>query len=191
NIGYSGGRRSLESHIRAIAMNNFGIQFGQYAFLTQRYPEDVTVISRFEVLKYITANDKDRMKDTDAARYYDIIEQRYPAIKLCADIWNDFHSILMGKDPDKLDGFLEKYDASKISPFVNGIKKDIAPVKAAISSPVSSGFVEGGNCRYKATKRLMFGRSSIHHLFLKTYTISIIMRTGKTVSDLICHWFQS
>lgn len=191
NIGYSGGRRSLESHIRAIAMNNFGIQFGQYAFLTQRYPEDVTVISRFEVLKYITANDKDRMKDTDAARYYDIIEQRYPAVKLCADIWNDFHSILMGKDPDKLDGFLEKYDASKISPFVNGIKKDIAPVKAAISSPVSSGFVEGGNCRYKATKRLMFGRSSIHHLFLKTYAISIIMRTGKTVSDLICHWFQS
>ena len=29
----------------------------------------------------------------------------------------------------------------------------------------------------------MFGRSGLHHLFLKTYAISIIMRTGKSASD--------
>ena len=96
----------------------------------------------------------------------------------------------MGNDPDKLDRFLEKYENSPVRPFVNGIKMDIAPVKNAISTSVSSGFVEGGNCRYKATKRLMFGRSGLHHLFLKTYATSIIMRTGKNASDLIGRWLR-
>ena len=109
---------------------------------------------------------------------------------MCAEIWNEFHSILMGDSPDKLDGFLAKYEESPIKSFINGIKMDIAPVKNAISTFVSSGFVEGGNCRYKATKRLMFGRSGIHHLFLKTYATSIIMRTGKNARDLIGGWMH-
>ena len=131
------------------------------------------------------------MNETDVYKYYSIIEEHYPEVKLFSDIWNTFYSILMGGAPDKLDDFLDKYENSPITPFVNGIKEDIAPVKAAISSPVSSGFVEGGNCRYKSTKRLMFGRSGLHHLFLKTYAISIIMRTGKSASDLLSDWFCS
>ncbi len=70
-------------------------------------------------------------------------------------------------------------------------KKDIAPVRNAISSSISSGFVEGGNCRYKETKRLMFGRSGLHHLFLKIYATSIIMRQGKSISTLLEDWINS
>ncbi len=40
-------------------------------------------------------------------------------------------------------------------------------------------------CAYKATKRLMFGRSGLHHLFLKIYAASIIMRQGKTSGALL------
>lgn len=191
HLGYSGSRKSLESHIEALALNNFGIVLGRSYHLKEQYPEDVTVISRFDVLKYMTIKDKEKMKGSDAQKYYSIIEKHYPVVKQCSEIWDTFHDILMGNDPDLLDGFLEKYEVSPITPFINGIKKDIAPVKAAISSPVSSGFVEGGNCRYKATKRLMFGRSGLRHLFLKTYAISIIMRTGKSVSGLISHWLDS
>ena len=191
HIGYSGSRMSLESHIKALALNNFGIIIGKNFFVKEQYPEDVTIISRFDVLKYMTITDKEKMKGSDVDKYYSIIEERYLVVKQCSEIWASFHNILMGDDPDQLDGFLEKYEDSPITPFINGIKKDIAPVKAAISSPVSSGFVEGGNCRYKATKRLMFGRSGLHHLFLKTYAISIIMRTGKSVSGLISHWLYS
>ncbi len=191
HLGYSGSRKSLESHICAIALNNFGIVLGRSYHLKEQYPEDVTVISRFDVLKYMTIKDKVKMKGSDAQKYYSIIEKHCPVVKQCSEIWDTFHDILMGNDPDLLDGFLEKYEVSPITPFINGIKKDIAPVKAAISSPVSSGFVEGGNCRYKATKRLMFGRSGLRHLFLKTYAISIIMRTGKSVSGLISHWLDS
>ena len=191
HIGYSGSRRSLESHIKALAMNNFGIRLGRDYHQKEQYPEDVTVISRFDVLKYMTIKDKEKMKGSDVEKYYSIIEEHYPAVKLCSEIWISFHDILMGKDPDQLDDFLDKYEVSPITPFINGIKKDIAPVKAAISSPVSSGFVEGGNCRYKATKRLMFGRSGLRHLFLKTYAVSIIMRSAKSVSGLITHWLNS
>ena len=191
HLGYSGSRKSLCSHIQAIALNNFGIILGRNYHVKEQFPEDVTVISRFDVLKYMTITDKEKMKGSDAEKFYSIIEERCPVVKLCSEIWTSFHDILMGDDPDQLDGFLEKYENSPVTPFINGIKKDIAPVKTAISSPVSSGFVEGGNCRYKATKRLMFGRSSLHHLFLKTYAISIIMRTGKSVSGLISHWLNS
>ena len=191
HLGYSGSRKSLENHIAAIALNNFGIVLGRSYHQKEQYPEDVTVISRFDVLKYITVKDKEKMKESDVKKYYSIIEEHYPFVKQCSEIWNTFHAILMGNDPDRLDDFLEKYEVSPITPFINGIKKDIAPVKAAISSPVSSGFVEGGNCRYKATKRLMFGRSGLRHLFLKTYAISIIMRTGKSVSGLISQWLNS
>lgn len=191
HIGYSGSRRSLESHIKALAMNNFGIRLGRDYHQKEQYPEDVTVISRFDVLKYMTIKDKEKMKGSDVEKYYSIIEEHYPAVKLCSEIWISFHDIIMGKGPDQLDDFLDKYEVSPIAPFINGIKKDIAPVKAAISSPVSSGFVEGGNCRYKATKRLMFGRSGLRHLFLKTYAVSIIMRSAKSVSGLITHWLNS
>lgn len=190
HIGYAGSLHSLVNHIKTIARNNFGIKLNIGFPDKCSYPEDTVIIKRFDVLKYITMKDKTKMEDTDVARHYSLIAEKFPQVKLCAEIWDGFYAILMGGAPDKLDGFLEKYKASPIEPFINGIKMDIAPVKNAISTSVSSGFVEGGNCRYKATKRLMFGRSGLHHLFLKTYATSIIMRTGKKARDLINKWFR-
>lgn len=191
HCGYNGSLNSLSDHIKAIALNNFNISLRRNFQSKEIYPEDVTIIRRYDILKYITMKDKSKMKDSDVAKYYEQILQRYPAIKVCSEIWDAFYPVLMGDDPDKLDSFLDTYENSIIAPFVNGIKKDIAPVKNAISSSVSSGFVEGGNCRYKATKRLMFGRSGISHLFQKTYAISIIMRQGKTARSLIENWLIS
>ena len=50
-----------------------------------------------------------------------------------------------------------------------GIKKDIAPVKNAISLPISSGFVEGNNNKFKLVKRILYGRSKLVNLFRKCY----------------------
>ena len=189
--GYNGSLNSLTDHIRAIALNNFNIRLGRNFQSKEIYPEDVTIIRRSDILKYITMKDKRKMQNSDVAKYYQHILQRYPAVEICSEIWDAFYPVLMGHDPDKLDSFLDTYENSIITPFVNGIKKDIAPVKNAISSHISSGFVEGGNCRYKATKRLMFGRSGISHLFQKTYAISIIMRQGKSARSLIENWLMS
>ena len=190
HCGYKGSLDSLIDHIKAIALNNFNMRLGKNFQAKETYPEDVIVIRRFDILKYITMKEGE-MKDSDVVKYYEQIREKYPAVKTCAQIWDAFYPILMGNDPGRLDSFLDTYENSIITPFVNGIKRDIAPVKNAISSPVSSGFVEGGNCRYKVTKRLMFGRSGINHLFLKTYAISIIMRHGKSASSLIENWLTS
>ena len=48
-------------------------------------------------------------------------------------MFKEFHALLMGKDEAKLDEYLGKYGASEIESFCNGIKRDITPVKNAIS----------------------------------------------------------
>ena len=57
-----------------------------------------------------------------------------------------------------------KYGASEIEFFCNGIKRDITPVKNAISLSVSSGFVEGNNNKFKVLKRIVYGSSGIVNL---------------------------
>ena len=189
--GYEGSPGSLTTHIKSIALNNFGIKLRRNFHLKDQYPEDVVIVNRNDLLKYMVTRDKGKYKDTDPAKYYEMIKQKYAVVETCSEIWGSFYDILMGDDPGKLDSFLEKHEVSEISSFINGIKKDITPVKNAISFPVSSGFVEGGNCRYKATKRLMFGRSGLDHLFRKAYAISIIMHTDKTSSSLLENWLSS
>ena len=70
----------------------------------------------------------------------------------------------MGKNPDRIDDFIEKYRDSTIASFCNGIERDIAPVKNAISLKVSSGFVEGNNNKFKLIKRIVYGRSGLVNL---------------------------
>ncbi|MDE6621465.1 MAG: transposase [Lachnospiraceae bacterium] len=70
----------------------------------------------------------------------------------------------MGKGPDRLDGFLEQYGDSELKSFCNGIKKDITPVKNAISFDISSGFVEGNNNKFKLLKRIVYSRSGLVNL---------------------------
>ena len=79
-------------------------------------------------------------------------------------MFKEFHSLLMGKDEAKLDEYLEKYENSEIQSFCNGIKKDIIPVKNAISFSISSGFVEGNNNKFKVLKRIVYGRSGLVNL---------------------------
>ena len=64
----------------------------------------------------------------------------------------------------KLDEYLGKYGSSEIGSFCNGIKKDITPVKNAISLSVNSGFVEGNNNKFKVLKRIVYGRSRLVNL---------------------------
>lgn len=91
----------------------------------------------------------------------------------------------MGNEPEKLDGFLEKYSNGCLASFCNGIKKDIAPVKNAISHPESSGFVEGNNNKFKLIKRIVYGRSGLVNLEKKC-KLAFMSKTGKfNLQDLV------
>ena len=73
----------------------------------------------------------------------------------------------MGKNPDAINEYIEKYQDSKIAGFCDEIKKDIAPVKNAIFMDVSSGFVEGNNNKFKLVKRTLYGRAGLVNLTKK------------------------
>ena len=91
----------------------------------------------------------------------------YPIASYVETVFKDFHEIIMGKSPEKIDDFIKQYEDSSIFVFCNGLKKDIAPVKNAISHPESSGFVEGNNNKFKLIKRIVYGRSGLVNLSKK------------------------
>lgn len=160
------GARQAEKYIYLIGKNNFPDRPAfNVKYLTEWiYPPDVTVISRTSLLKYLlTVNPKTKM-DKEVEEHIDAIKEKFPAAAKVEEIFREFHCILMGKEPDRLDEFLEKYEDSEIKSFCNGIKRDIAPVKNAISLDVSSGFVEGNNNKFKLLKRIVYGRSGLVNL---------------------------
>ena len=100
-------------------------------------------------------------------------------------VFNEFHTILMGNEPEKMDEFLERYSNGKLTAFCNEIKRDIAPVKNAISHPESSGFVEGNNNKFKLIKRIVYGRAKLVNLSKKCFLAFMPKMKGFELSKLI------
>lgn len=167
--GYQGDIEPMATRIRRMAKNNFDMTLGQRWYLKYEYPSDITVIKRNKILKYITTRNPKTKKDEAIETNMEIIKKKYPIIDELEKSYISFHEILMGKDSSKLDGFIEEYKDSNIKTFIDGIKKDIAPVKNAISYETSSGFVEGNNNKFKLIKRILYGRSNLVNLFRKCY----------------------
>jgi len=73
---------------------------------------------------------------------------------------------------------------SGIQGFIKSIKKDIAPIKAAISFNESSGFVEGNNNKFKLIKRILYGRCNLINLFKKSFSI-FFMKSSNNIFELL------
>ena len=156
----------LADYIYIIGKNNFPDRTPFNAKTTVEWvlPPEVSVISRTDLLKYILTCNPKTKRDPIIETYIDQIKNIYPAVEKVETMFKEFHSILMGKDETKLDEYLEKYSESELQSFCNGIKKDITPIKNAISFSVSSGFVEGNNNKFKVLKRIVYGRSGLVNL---------------------------
>ena len=66
--------------------------------------------------------------------------------------------------------FIEKYTRSEhkaLATFAKGLGKDIDAVENAVSSRLSSGFVEGNVNKLKMAKRMMYGRCHLKLLSAK------------------------
>ena len=159
-------KRKLENYIYVIGKNNFPdrVPFNAKTTMEWVLPPEVTVISRTDLLKYILTCNPKTKRDPVIEKYIHQIKSTYPVVEKVESMFKEFHSLLMGKDETKLDEYLEKYEESEIQSFCNGIKKDITPVKNAISFSVSSGFVEGNNNKFKVLKRIVYGRSGLVNL---------------------------
>lgn len=158
--------RKLEKYIYLIGKNNFPGRVLFNARTTKEWvlPPEVAVINRADLLKYILTCSPKAKRDPVIETYISQIRKAYPVVETVERMFKEFHALLMGNDESKLDEYLEKYGKSRIEGFCNGIKKDITPVKNAISFSVNSGFVEGNNNKFKVLKRIVYGRSGLVNL---------------------------
>lgn len=161
--------KKLQKYIYLIGKNNFPerIPFNARYLMEKVLPSDVLCFKRTEILKYLLTCNRRKQKDQELEKYMDMIKEAYPIASYVETVFKDFHGIIMGNSPEKIDDFINQYEESRISTFCNGIKKDIAPVKNAISRPESSGFVEGNNNKFKLIKRIVYGRSGLVNLTKK------------------------
>ncbi len=186
HLGYKGKPSTMIDIIKCIALNNFGIHLQKDFPFYEDIPASVSVITRSNVLKYITIKDNTAMEDSDTAKYISVIKESYPIVSQAEEMYQLFHSILMGGKPTELDGFIDRYkDMKGIEGFIEGLKRDITPVKNAISLPFSSGFVEGNNNKFKLIKHSLYGRSGLANLFRKCYAAFSITQTNVPVQSLI------
>ena len=120
--------------------------------------------------------------------YIDLIYEKYPITKTIHDMFYDFYDALMSGQPNKMDCFVDKYKDSALKNFCESIKKDITPVKNAISyKTISSGFVEGNNNKFKLLKRIVYGRSNLTNLEKKCKLAFLPKTENFNLKNLLLH----
>jgi len=184
-VGYSGNLETLRTIIQRTAKNNFNIMLGINWAYKFTYPDQIVPIQRNEILRYITTKNPKRKKSDVIRQNLDIIVSKYPVVAVLRELYDEFYEILMGKNPNKLDNFVNKYDESIIKQFIEGIASDIIPVKNAISYNESNGFVEGSNNKFKLIKRILYGRANLDYLFKKCYLAFHTKKSDFKLSDFI------
>lgn len=160
--------RYLLDYINLVAKNNGFDYKNRSTFVKLEYPSDVTVITRYDLLKYLLTLDEKKAKDLKIKENIEIIYEKYPITKRIQVLFNDFHDVIFSSVPDNIDIFIELYK-DIIPTFCNGLKKDIAPVKNAISLEINSGFVEGNNNKFKLIKRIVYGKSKLCNLLKRSF----------------------
>ena len=173
----------IANYINLIYRNNFNKE-EKRKHITLEYPKDVAIITRYELLKYLLTLDSQKAKNKAIEENIQIIFEKYPIAKEVQTIFKDFHDTMFSNDEDMLDRFLDTYKA-KIPSFCNGIEKDIVAVKNAISSKISSGFVEGNNNKFKLIKRILYGKSKLCNLFKKCYLSFLATLDNFNISELV------
>lgn len=182
--GCSATENTIATYIKCFTDNNkLPYNYSKLIYINYKYPDDVVIISRYELLKTSLTLD-DKKKDIEIEKYKEIIIQKYPIVEEVRNIFEDFHDTIFSKDENKLDEFLKKYQ-DKVPSFCNGIKKDIAPVKNAISLQISSGFVEGNNNKFKLIKRIVYGKMNIVNLFRKSYLCFLATTDDFDINEVV------
>ena len=95
---------------------------------------------------------------------------KHPNLAVLQQCIHDFRRIYAENSVELLGAFIETYNAcdfKEINSFANGLFADLDAVMNSVTSPLSSGFVEGANNKIKVIKRLMYGRARVDLLRVK------------------------
>jgi transposase len=89
------------------------------------------------------------------------IESGAPTLVEAREIIAEFQLMVRRKVEAGLTPWIERARASLVASFANGVAKDEAAVRAAITSQWSNGQTEGQITRLKLVRRQMYGRGKI------------------------------
>lgn len=95
---------------------------------------------------------------------------KHEELKKVLDMVHEFKSILLGSDPNRLEGWLEnatQLNIQELNSFIKLIRWDQEAVENAIHYKYSNGLTEGHNNKIKVIKRQMYGRCNFDLLRLK------------------------
>ena len=166
-LGYDKSYNTLSNYICLIAKNNFNKQIHQSFAFKWVDPPNINRLNRSDLREFITSR-KGTGEEIKEELFLGAVKN-YPVLLEFEAMYEEFHRILMGNQRNELDEFIEIYSEGYISGFVKQMKKDIEPIKNSISFEESSGFVEGGNHKFKLIKRICYGRMSLKNLFKKCW----------------------
>lgn len=103
--GVSTSRNTLFDYMKAISRENFPDRKRMYGMrlMDKRYPDDVIVIRRNDLLRHILTIDPKKEKDKVISGNLEIIKKKFPMVTWVADTFHEFHGILMGDEPEEID----------------------------------------------------------------------------------------
>ena len=104
--------------------------------------------------------DGPRPADEKTKAWIEEFRQRVPDIERAAQLANQFIKLLRERRGEELSNWLAQAAQSPLTSFATGLRRDLAAVQTAFSSPWSQGQVEGQVNRLKMLKRQMYGRAS-------------------------------
>jgi predicted transcriptional regulator len=162
SLGYQGKRTAFEVYCRKLITeldipyrpkrNAAGTHINPKAKSCKHY------LSRSAVFKHFWSG-----KEIDEADLAYVLD-KYPQLVVLQQCIHDFRRIYAESSVELLGHFIETYSACEFKPlnsFANGLFADLDAVKNSVTSPFSSGFVEGANNKIKVIKRLMYGRANV------------------------------
>ena len=89
------------------------------------------------------------------------IETGVPMLVEARILIDSFHSMIRKKITDDLEPWIICASKSLVASFANGILRDHAAVRSAITEPWSNGQTEGQITKLKLVKRQMYGRGKL------------------------------
>lgn len=187
HIGIADKTAAIWFYLECISANNFPERKRMLSSNIQEkvYPEDVIVINRSSLVKYILTADSKKTNDKKLSEHIDALKECYPVIGWGMEAFQCFHSALMGDVPEEIDAFIADYKDSELKVFCESLQRDIEPVKNAVIYDVSSGFVEGNNNKFKLVKRIVYGRSGLVNLERKCKLAFLPKQDDFSIANLI------
>ncbi len=132
------------------------------------YPDNVEVLTRSGILKYLVTVNPKTPKNQYLTDHEQAFLEKYPKAKMIRDAFISFHGVIMGNSVDALEKLCNEPPLlPELESFFEQLKRDKEAVSNAIRYSYSSGFVEGNNQRYKTIKKCSYGRLRLAMLIKK------------------------